>query len=193
MVRSGRYGRSGFTLMELIVVVLIIGVIMSAVVPMFRGSLIALKQDSAVDEFLALMKYAHERAVMQGVEYRLYIDDRDHAFWIEAVEIPEPEERAEEGDGEGESAPPKLAVVDPSVFVRIDGPFGRTNSLPEPLQFADLRTRTDGERDLHYVAFHPSGACDDAKVAIEDRQARKRTTVDTGGRIGQFDVERPRR
>lgn len=178
--------------MELIVVVLIIGIIMSAVVPMFRGSLIALKQDSARDEFLALMKYAHERAVMQGVEYRLYIDQNDEAYWIEAVLIPEPEAR-EEADAEGESAPPKLAIIDPDVFVRIDGPFGRTNRLPEPLAFADLRTQSDDERDLKFVAFYPSGACDDAKVAIEDRQARKRTTVDTGGRIGQFHVERPRR
>src|SRR5262245_37750606 len=78
---------AGFTLMELIVVVIVIAVISSAVIPMFADSLRSLRRQRYIDDFTTALKFAQERAISGSVEHRVYIDDKANTFWVERLDV----------------------------------------------------------------------------------------------------------
>jgi len=62
---------TGFTLIELIVVLVILGVLTIFSIPYFGGYANRTKLDSACREWVATINYARSQAVTQGVNYRL--------------------------------------------------------------------------------------------------------------------------
>ena len=155
---------SGYTFMELLVVLTILSLLMTAIVPVYQGSIGWVRTDGAVRDFMALTKYCQERAVSHGVEYRLYIDKDNGEFWATRYEV----------DNKGEWAARPL-----------DGDAGRRRELPRGVEVEQLKARRDREAKAHFVAFHPSGACDYATIVIRKRTGDK-VTLNTKGRLGQL-------
>lgn len=71
---------AGFTLIELMVVIIIIGILMSAVVLSIRTDEIDEHMEIEIRRIQALINLAREEAVMQGQEYALTVKEGSYLF-----------------------------------------------------------------------------------------------------------------
>ena len=72
----------GFTLLELILVLLIMGIVMAVAAPSLRGFLAGRKSVNAAAQVAALGQYARTQAISTGDVYRLNVDTLDNAYWL---------------------------------------------------------------------------------------------------------------
>ena len=165
--RASRSLPRGFTLIELVIVLTIFALMTAAVVPIYHGSITWTRSDRAIRDFLALMKYAQERALTDQVEHRFYMDYETGGYWLLRL--------GEDEDEEPAFVPLGEAVADRRI-------------LPENVSLEGTKARRDRELEAHYIAFHGSGACDYATVKL-DCAARRTVTIRTKGHVGQFEVD----
>jgi type II secretion system protein H len=157
---------SGFTLMELIVVMTIITLLTAAVVPIYQGSLTRIRQDRATRDFVAYLKYAQERAITDATEYRFYLHEETRRYWVMRLQA------VEDGDKE---------------FAFLDEGAIEVKQLPEGIEFERPKARFDKDRDAHFVAFYSTGACDYATITLETTDGDE-LKLETKGRLGRFEV-----
>lgn len=155
-------------MIELIVVMTIIALMTAAVIPMYQGSITWVNRDRATRDFVAYLKYAQERAITDATEYRFYFRDDDGAFWIMRLD------RMEKGEKQ---------------FVYPDEGPAEIRFLPETVSLDNAKARFDRDKEAHYVAFYGSGACDYAKITLESKDGGHKITIETKGRLGQFEVK----
>lgn len=159
---------TGFTLIELIVVMTIIALLTAAVVPIYQGSLTRIQEDRATRDFVAYLKYAQERAITDGTEYRFYLQEESRQYWIMRLQSVE--------DGE-------KVFTDPD-----EGPV-EVKGLPEGVTFERPKARYDKDREAHFVSFYGSGACDYATITMKTADGDD-LELETKGRLGRFEVRK---
>jgi len=76
--------RRGFTLIELILVMLIACVVMAITAPSLRNFLYGRKTANAVNQIVSLAGEARSKAIMEGRTYRLNMDSSNGTFWLDA-------------------------------------------------------------------------------------------------------------
>jgi general secretion pathway protein H len=81
-MRAVRAQSSGFTLIELMVVVFIIGLIASAAVITFGGDRRDTELDKEAERIHALLDYAREQAELQTRDFGLRINDHNYSFVV---------------------------------------------------------------------------------------------------------------
>ena len=158
----------GFTLIELIIVVTILVILSVGVVPIFNGSFATIQADHSIRDFAATVRFAQERAVTDGVEFRLYLNPDLNSYGIEKLS---------KMDGEDK------------VFVPVVVQQQEKVQLPVRLTLKTPRAKKDSKRGAFYVAFYPSGACDDARINITNTDG-KIFYIDTKGGIGRLKVSK---
>jgi type II secretion system protein H len=143
--RRGGAGRGparaggGFTLLELIVVLVLIGLALGLAAPSLRGFFASRQTADAAAQMLALTQWARSQAAARGTRYRLNIDTEANLYWVTAQE-----------GGE---------------FVDIASEFGRQFRLPEG---AVVRVDSPtSDPPLAYVDFYPNGRTDEATIELE--------------------------
>ena len=82
MKLSKSFSNQGFTLIEMVVVLVIIGIISVFSVPYFGGFANRTKLDSACHDWIAYANYARSEAATQGVNYRLTCDMDQQSYWL---------------------------------------------------------------------------------------------------------------
>ena len=160
--------KGGFTLLEMVVVLMIVMLMTAAVLPMYQGSVTWVRRDRATRDVLSYMKYAQERAIVDVTEYRFYLDTEKGAYWL----------MRDEGKKD-----------DKEVFSEVKDAGATRTYLPESLAFDRPKARTDKDRKAHFISFYPGGACDYATVTMKYDQTDK-ITIKTKGRLGQLDVDK---
>src|SRR3989304_2649591 len=75
-------GKRGFTLIELMVVLLLLGFIFLLTLPNFRELLEPRDMKKAVLGLVGALKYAQSQAATTKKNYRLNIDVKEKAFWV---------------------------------------------------------------------------------------------------------------
>src|SRR5256885_2775533 len=76
--------RGGFTLLELVFVLLLLSVIASIVVPPMRNFARGRKLSDAARDVVSATNYARSQAISEGTTYRLYFDLNNRQFWLES-------------------------------------------------------------------------------------------------------------
>lgn len=158
---------AGFSLFELIVVLVMLTVILGAVSPVFIHSVRINRGDQAIRDLVAYMKFAQESAVTDGCEYRLYLNHDEGTYWLMYMSG---------RDGEDKLFKP----------VREQAMAGKRR-LPDVVEMDRPRARDDRDRDAHFVAFYPNGSCDFARIRLEYGD-HGRTIIRTEGSLGTFDI-----
>ncbi len=167
-----RRARQGFTLIELIVVMIIIATITASVMPVFQGSMSTTEANRAVRDLVSTMKYAQSRAVTDAVEFRVYIDVEKNGYWIMRLA------KEEFGD---------------KYFERLGDQDGEFALLPRSLEFDRVDTMEDRAHDAHYIAFYPGGGSDIAEVKIRQRDDRTQSyDIRTKGTLGNIEFTEPK-
>lgn len=162
--------RAGFTFLELLVVVIIVGVISATIIPMFGASLGSLRIRNAKSDLMAAIAHAQECAVREGVEYRFNLDPETRGYWIT---------RYASGLGKDQ------------VFEPVPDKWGQERILPEALEIPRPKMRKDRETKSYYLQCYPNGACDIGSISVRTagRGQGNRFTVETLGALGQFEVK----
>ena len=99
------HGARGFTLLELVLVMLIICTMLAMAAPSLRGFLSSRQAGEAAGQIVALTRFARSKAAVEGRSYRLNLDASQRTYW--------------------------LTIEDGGSFRRLANEFGRTFSLPE--------------------------------------------------------------
>ena len=85
---------SGYTLIELIVVIVLLGLMFGLVVPKFRQAVLSDSLDATSLRLIGLIENLRERAISDQVSYVLHLDIRGKEVWAFAVDATAEEQEA---------------------------------------------------------------------------------------------------
>jgi prepilin-type N-terminal cleavage/methylation domain-containing protein len=75
--------RTGFTVIELLLVILIVGTMAGLSAPKFRGSYERLRLTESANSLRGAIRVARELAITEGVTHRVTLDVVDRSYWVE--------------------------------------------------------------------------------------------------------------
>ena len=109
--RSSR--KRGFTLVEILAVLLLLGVLTGLAIPRFTTTTRDLELANSARNLAKLLTYAQERAIVERVPHQAVFDPVGGRYWLSRLEP------------QGEQ----------TVSVRIAGRYGRTVAIPQGMTF----------------------------------------------------------
>jgi general secretion pathway protein H len=181
--QRGRGGQRGFTLIELVVVMVVMAVVTTAVV-VGIGNLRGANVQSEAGKLAVAVRYLYSLSVLNGRTYRLVLDLEAGAWWGEAQESRDPckawllpGEGEEEGEGEGEDEDDEdgPAAPRPAAFTAAKSKLLQKHQLPKGIVLDAVMTshqselRQSGQAALH---FFPNGTVERGFVVLADAADR---------------------
>jgi type II secretion system protein H len=139
-MRNIRSNFAGFTLMELLLVMVILAIVAGIIAPSLRGFGIGRQTNDAATLIVALADYAQTQAISEGRPYRLNVDPASGAFW--------------------------LSVDDNGTFVPPNNDYGQRFELAGGLQ---IQTDIPQQQDGQYIEFRPSGRTAPAHLTLTNQ------------------------
>jgi len=158
-----RRDTGGFTLLELIVVLIIIGVASALVVPRLVGGMGSLDVKAASGKVASSLRYARSQAVSQKVQYAAVFDLEHNRLTI--MSPSEGTDEKEEDDA-GSSEEPQCMQ-------------GKTYDLPERVLFERVSAGNEyvkeekSEAGISRIVFYPSGGSDGGEIALANDHGRR--------------------
>ena len=134
--------RGGFTLLELIVVLGLVGMLLALAAPSLRGFVASRQTADAAAQMLALTQLAGSRSAAQGCVYRLNLDPKTNTYW--------------------------LTCWREGTFADLGCEFGRCFQLPEGTTM-HIQCQS-GNLPVPYIEFHPNGRTEEATIELVGRQ-----------------------
>jgi general secretion pathway protein H len=154
--------RRGFTLLELVLVMVVICTVLAMAAPSLRGFFAGRQTADAAAGLVALTQLARSQAVSEGTPYRLNLDATTGTY--------------------------RLTVQAGGAFEALNSEFGRVFSLPQGVQ---LDLSVDGEdAGRSYVSFFPDGSTEPATITLTGRQG-DRVTIRCLSPADSFHVVQP--
>lgn len=132
--------RGGFTLLELVLVMLIICTVLGAASASLRGFFVSRQTDDTAVRIVSLARLARSMAVSEGRTYRLAFGRERREFHLEARE-------------QGGFRRPRTGL-------------GRTFEVPDEVRLELLLAGEEPDRD--YLEFSPDGLTEPATVRLTD-------------------------
>lgn len=135
---------AGFTLLELILVMLILSTVLAMAAPSLRGFFGSRQSQDAAAQILALTQFARSQAISEGVVYRLNFDTKDRVYWLTAWKS--------------------------GSFQELQTEFGQVFTLPRDM----IMELEDAEKEdgKPFVEFTPQGTVTAATIRLIDRGGR---------------------
>jgi len=162
--RRGRLVVAGFTLLELILVLLLLSVVLASAAPSLRVFSASRRVAEAAAQIVALAQYARTQAIAEGRVYRLNLDLEGGRYWV----------TAQTG----------------GAFLTLENEFGRVFALPEGTRIVwveppptpalaatpglqlpwQAATATSLPATRDHLTFFPDGRAETARLRIYDRR-----------------------
>lgn len=148
--------RRGFTLLELITVILVMGILFGVMTPMFRSSFSNLQVHNAAKNLTATVRFAQAQAIVRAVEYRVCISEKTRSYWVTRQTDP---------------------AGDPEKFELVKSDTLRPTFLPESVEMRTVTAPTGEfqEEKMKYISCHPNGRVGQVLVVIAGPDGRKYT------------------
>jgi type II secretion system protein H len=153
---SARRAGGGFTLLELLVVLILIGLAAGFAAPRWLASLPGVQLASGARKTAALLRHAGDRAVSEQTLQRVIVDLANHTLELSRLESDDSLLPPEDPALEGAASPPVVLPLPEEVFVE-----SAENGLGQP-QFDRLG-----------VFFFPSGGNTGARLTLTNTRGRR--------------------
>lgn len=169
MISRTGLSEKGFTLIELTVVTIIMGIMIALAFPSFSGVFARTGLKSAVRELSALLFYARRAAIMERLNYRVFYDLDQGRYWFEVEKDP----------------------FSPGQYSRIPTSFGKIRSLPKGIVIKNITTfRGCKETGQEHTTFYPNGRTEGAILHLQNKNLEIFTiTARRSGQVESFDHE----
>lgn len=168
-----RRGQAGFTLIELVVVMVVMAVITTSVV-VGIGNIRGANVQSEAGQLGIAIRYLYNLSVLNGRNYRLVLDLDSGSWWGEAQESRDPckafllpgegDEDRKEVDADDEDAPPKA-----SNFGAAKSKLLKKRKLPKGIVISSVMTshQSDATKTGQaHINFFPNGTVERAFVVL---------------------------
>ena len=163
---SSHARRRGFTLIELMIVIILIGIVTALIIPEMRGTYEEVLLRSTSRELVSVLNLASSRAVSLNQLHRVRLDPKSGRYLIER-------QAGQEERGRGfvpvRDVPGSRGELDPRIVIEIRKSTG--DSPAEP----GVGSSPDGEPDRprpdggDTIAFYSDGTADASEVRLRDR------------------------
>ena len=130
----------GFTLLELIGVLVIIALLMAMVAPTLRGFAASRRINESAAQIVALMGHARDMSINEGIVYRFNLDTQAGHYW--------------------------LTHQDGVTYKELEESFGQIFSLPHDVT-ARWEHDNDSIAALEHVSFYPTGRVEPANLRLD--------------------------
>ena len=131
---------AGFTLLELLVVMIIMALIAGSVAPSLAGFAVGRQAKDAATIIVSLARYAQTQAVSEGRTYRLNIDVATRSIWLSAGHA--------------------------NTFAPLTNDLGKKFDIPTNVK---LEATLPDHQDGTYIEFKSSGRLETGTVKLTDR------------------------
>lgn len=138
----------GFTLLELVLVLVIIATCAALAAPSLRGFTRARRLPNTGQELLNALRYCRNSAISDGTTYRVYLDTQGNKWLV----------TKDDGTGTNTFAPISSPVL-PAEYDLPEGIYMDTTMLPRPPD------------NLRYISFDAGGRADVAMVTLKSDSA----------------------
>lgn len=135
---------AGFTLLELILVMVILSTVLAMAGPSLRGFFASRKTHDTAAQILAFTQYARSQAISEGIVYRLNFDVAERTYWLSARQS--------------------------GAFQKLKTEFGQVFTLPKDIDM-ELQDLDEEETDV-FLEFTPQGTVTAGTVRLIDRSGR---------------------
>src|SRR5262245_22301102 len=139
-VRCSHPRRTGFTLLELVLVMFLAALVLAMVAPSLSPWARGQRLQDAADQFVAMTRLARTRAVSEGITYRINIDAPAGSYQL-------------------------MSQASGQDFAPVQSSQGRTFTLPDGMNM-QLFAPDGGAAQEPYVDFYPTGRTAPAMVVI---------------------------
>jgi type II secretion system protein H len=137
--------RSGFTLLELVLVMMMLTIIVAIAAPSLRGFRGWSQQRDAATQLVAVTQYAKAKAAAEAKVYRLELDGTAY----------------------------RVVMQEGPTYIPSADEFGRTVTLPDGVRVEILPIRSSGGYvDRTGISFYPEGRTDPALLRMTDSRGR---------------------
>jgi type II secretion system protein H len=134
----------GFTLLELILVMVILSTVLAMAAPSLRGFFASRQMQDAAAQLLTLTQLARSQAVCEGTNYRLNLDAEQGQYWLTSWQS--------------------------GAFEKLRTEFGQVFTLPKDTVMELDGVERDG--DETFVSFAPQGTTTAARIRLVDRRGQ---------------------
>jgi len=132
----------GFTLLELILVMVILSTVLAMAAPSLQGFFGSRKTHDEAAQLLALTQFARSQAISEGIIYRLNFDTNEHTYWLTSQHA--------------------------GVFEHLKTEFGYVFSFPNDI-VVELEDAEKEDDDI-FFAFTPQGTVTAGTIRLIDRR-----------------------
>lgn len=146
---AGRRRSRGFTLLELVLVMMIICVVLAMAAPSLRGFFASRQTADEASRIVALAEFARSQAAAQGSPHRLNLDTESGRYW--------------------------LTVQVGGAFVDLPSEFGRVFVLPDGTRAEWVEPEDVAQRG--YIEFEPDGRAEAVTVRLTGKQGEMADVV----------------
>lgn len=167
--------KRGFSLIEIMVVLLLIGVFTAIAIPTFR-SINGSKLKSTATQLQGLIRDTYSRAALSGKTCRVMFDIDKREYWVEeSADVVKAKSKEQEEEEKEERATGK--PVQRPEFKAVEDELGEKHPLAEDVYFKSIwidrleERATKGQIALY---FFPDGYTEEAQIVVADDPDGKR-------------------
>jgi prepilin-type N-terminal cleavage/methylation domain-containing protein len=168
LTRSNARSRDAFTLIELMVVVVVIGIVSAVIIPEMRGTFEEAVLKATARQFTGACNLAYSRAVSLQRPHRLVINSGKKNYTIEQ----------KGGEAPGFSKLKDVAgserEIDSRITVQVRDSSEDVRDEPEPGAPPAVEA-PPGEGGSEAIIFNPDGTADEREIVLRDRDGFKMT------------------